>query len=77
MTRLRVLQRRHVKVVKGAIERLQGANRQAGRLHRVFSEGELVQLPHALPVIDAQRVEVLKDLSQMHRADDEIVIPRT
>ena len=32
-------------------------------------------MPDALPVVDPQRVEELEDLSEVDRANDEIVIP--
>src|SRR4030095_10285403 len=57
------------------MECLEEADGNLGRLHTVFPERELIKLPHAVPVVLAERVEELEGLHKMHRADHHVVIP--
>ena len=64
-----------VQLVEGAVQGLEEGDRLLGRLHGVLPEGELVELPDALPAVAAQRVEELERLDQVHGADHHVVVP--
>src|SRR5262245_28879632 len=57
------------------MDALEEVDRSSRRLDVVFAERELVELPHADPLVLAQRVEELEQLDRMNRACDEVVVP--
>src|SRR5215207_3890891 len=64
-----------VQGVQRSMQGLEEADRSLGRFHTVFSERELIKLPYAVPVVLPQRVEELKSLDQVNRADHHVVVP--
>src|SRR5688572_25635969 len=64
-----------VQGVQSSVQGREEADRGLGRFHTVFPERELIKLPYAVPVVLPQRVEELKGLHQVNRADDHVVVP--
>src|SRR3546814_11527913 len=65
---LRRLHRLEIQLVERAVDDFQKTDRRIGGGDAVFAEGELVELPHALPLVLAQRIEEFEQLEQIGRA---------
>ena len=72
---LSIPQGRDVEQIERAVDTAHRVDSLAGRLDRIFSERELVQLPDTLPAALAERVEELQGFGEVHRADDQVVVP--
>src|SRR5665647_2296391 len=69
------LHRSEVQALEPALHATQEAHGLFGRTHRVLTERELVELPHAVPVVLGQDVEELEELHGMYGAGDHVVVP--
>src|SRR5579863_6959763 len=72
---LGLAERRDVEQVERAVDAAHGGDPLTRRLDGVFAERELVELPDALPAALTERVEELQGLREVHRADDQVVVP--
>src|SRR5580658_3203581 len=68
-------QGRDVEQIQRAVNAPHRVDPLPGRLDGVFPERELVELPDTIPAALAKRVEEFEGLDQMHRADDQVVVP--
>src|SRR6185436_11485954 len=64
-----------VEGVEGPFDLLEEADRQVRRLDAVLAEGELVELPDALPVVAPQGVEELEQFDRVYGSGDHVVVP--
>src|SRR3546814_10800229 len=72
---LRRLHRLEIQIVERAVDDFLKTDRRIGGGDAVYAEGELVELPHALPLVLAQRIEDFEQLDRMDRPGDQIVVP--
>src|SRR3546814_11823013 len=72
---LRRLHRLKIQLVERAVDDFQKADRRIGGGDAVLAERELVELPHALPLVLAQGVEKFEQFDRVDRSGDQIVVP--
>src|SRR3546814_12736879 len=70
---LRRLHRLKIQLVERAVDDFQKADRRIGGGDAVLAERELVELPHALPLVLAQGVEKFEQRSEERRVGKECV----
>src|SRR5271157_5903 len=68
-------QGRDVEQIQRAVNAPHRVDPLPGSLDGVLPERELVELPDTIPAALAKRVEEFEGFDQMHRADDEVVVP--
>src|SRR3546814_4579660 len=71
---LRRLHRLKIQLVERAVDDFQKADRRIGGGDAVLAERELVELPHALPLVLAQGVEKFEQFDRVERSGDQIVV---
>src|SRR3546814_16250192 len=72
---LRRLHRLKIQLVERAVDDFQKADRRIGGGDAVLAERELVELPHALPLVLAQGVEKFEQFDRVDRSGDQIAVP--